>query len=94
MANKIQRPSNLSTNRSNTFLHLHTRSRRRDFSVDEYKKKRRRKRNTLSGLRTLNYKLNARHTIELTEDIQIWVLDVRLYCTPTIFGTECHQNVV
>ncbi|KAL3114826.1 hypothetical protein niasHT_014640 [Heterodera trifolii] len=94
MANKIQRPSNLSTDRSNTFLHLHTRSRRRDFSVDEYKKKRRRKRNTLSGLRTLNYKLNARHTIELTEDIQIWVLDVRLYCTPTIFGTECHQNVV
>ncbi|KAL3071396.1 hypothetical protein niasHS_016680 [Heterodera schachtii] len=76
MANKIQRPSNLSTNRSNTFLHLHTRSRRRDFSVDEYKKKRRRKRNTLSGLRTLNYKLNARHTIELTEDIQIWVLDL------------------
>lgn len=39
LADKILRPANLHTNRTNTFLHIHGKERRRDYSRDDYRKK-------------------------------------------------------
>uniref|UniRef100_A0A183BLY4 Beta-1,4-galactosyltransferase 7 n=1 Tax=Globodera pallida TaxID=36090 RepID=A0A183BLY4_GLOPA len=88
MADRIRRPSNLGSNRTNTFLHLHERGRRRDYSLDEYRKKRKRKRDKSSGLLNLNYTLKACRTLKI-RDIGVSMLDVNLFCDPT-FASHCY----
>lgn len=77
LANNITRPENLSTNRSNTFLHLHTR--KRDYKKNEYREKRLRGRDQIGGLTTLNYSLIGEQ-LQRVKQVEFIVYNVKLHC--------------
>lgn len=78
----IVRPSDLTTNRSNTFRHIHGAERRRDYQPRARKKKR--KRDKSGGLSSLAYKVRRKYAVTLLHDLKIVVVDVELFCNTVI----------
>lgn len=76
----INRPQNLTTTRTSTFLHLH-----RDRKRDTYKTKKHRemlkRRDLLTGIRDIKFKLNSRHKISV-DDYECIVFNIDLFCDP------------
>uniref|UniRef100_A0A915D2D4 Galactosyltransferase N-terminal domain-containing protein n=1 Tax=Ditylenchus dipsaci TaxID=166011 RepID=A0A915D2D4_9BILA len=60
LRNSIVRPTNLTTDRSNTFMHIHPKSRKRDYSKTKNQKQMSRKRDRLTGLHSVRYKIKDR----------------------------------
>ncbi|CAI4231153.1 unnamed protein product [Auanema sp. JU1783] len=79
----LTRVSGLSTNRKNTFRHIHGRNRKRDYAVvTKDQRAMKRKRDRISGLSNVQYSIAARRLLELP-DALVSVIDVSLVCNRT-----------
>ncbi|KAJ1348442.1 Xylosylprotein 4-beta-galactosyltransferase [Parelaphostrongylus tenuis] len=76
----LTRVENLSSNRSNTFLHLHGAKRKRDYAVvTKDQKAMKRKRDYISGLNNVGYNITSRR-IRYFGEAAVHVVDVQLFC--------------
>ncbi|KJH43761.1 N-acetyllactosaminide 3-alpha-galactosyltransferase [Dictyocaulus viviparus] len=76
----LTRIENLSTNRSNTFRHLHDTNRKRDYAVvTKEQKAMKKRRDYVSGLNNVIYSIAARHT-RFFDEVTVHVVDVYLFC--------------
>ncbi|VDM68336.1 unnamed protein product [Strongylus vulgaris] len=76
----LTRVTNLSTDRSNTFLHVHGVERKRDYAVvTKDQKAMKRKRDYVSGLNSVRYNITARRTLTFG-NARVHVIDVSLHC--------------
>ncbi|CAK5091557.1 unnamed protein product [Meloidogyne enterolobii] len=87
LSKNITRPDGLNTSRSNTFLHIHNKSDKRDYVQTDYKKKRRRGRDRLSGLSNLNYTLISKYQTKINQT-KILIINIKLFCNFNEFP-EC-----
>ncbi|CAK5127012.1 unnamed protein product [Meloidogyne enterolobii] len=87
LSKNITRPDGLNTSRSNTFLHIHNKSDKRDYVQADYKKKRRRGRDRLSGLSNLNYTLISKYQTKINQT-NILIINIKLFCNFNEFP-EC-----
>ncbi|KAK6744318.1 hypothetical protein RB195_011176 [Necator americanus] len=79
----LTRVENLSTNRSNTFRHIHGVQRKRDYAVvTKDQKAIKRKRDYVSGLNNVRYNITSRR-FRNYGDVSVHVIDVSLYCDMT-----------
>ncbi|CAD6188126.1 unnamed protein product [Caenorhabditis auriculariae] len=78
---RLTRVSGLTTNRSNTFRHLHGPERKRDYSNSNDKVQRafKRQRDRISGLKDVSYKIATRRAMNI-QNITFQVIDVELNC--------------
>ncbi|MFH4977195.1 hypothetical protein AB6A40_003904 [Gnathostoma spinigerum] len=88
LINNLQRPANLTTDRSNTFLHIHDpRNRKRDSVRIGNQKKMSRQRDRISGLDSVKYDIVSRDLIPLSADdnhsFVASVVNVQLHCNMT-----------
>lgn len=75
----IFQPENLTTNRTNTFLHFHYNRKRDTFKTKEQREILRR-RDRLTGLSDLKYSLTSRHDIAIDERYKCILYNVELFC--------------
>uniref|UniRef100_A0A914CC58 Beta-1,4-galactosyltransferase 7 n=1 Tax=Acrobeloides nanus TaxID=290746 RepID=A0A914CC58_9BILA len=75
----ILRPTNLTTDRSNTFRHIHAKERKRDYTLLYNQKQMSRKRDRISGLNTVRYRIVSRSLLNFGE-AQASVLNIELFC--------------
>ncbi|PIO63054.1 N-acetyllactosaminide 3-alpha-galactosyltransferase, partial [Teladorsagia circumcincta] len=69
----LTRVANLSTNRSNTFRHIHGVERKRDYAVvTKEQKAMKRKRDRVSGLNSVRYNITARRTLSYGDATHIF----------------------
>lgn len=91
----ITRPENLSTGRTDTFLHMHY-DRRRDKFKSKEQREALRRRDRITGLRDLKYTISDKHNITIDNHYQCQVFNVELicdlkttpWCLPQKFQTE------
>lgn len=77
---KIHRPQNITTGTADTFNHIHDRAhRRRDTAKCFNQKDETRKRDTKTGLNTINYNISDRKELAI-DGIKLTVLNVNLHC--------------
>lgn len=80
---KVHRPQKITTGASDTFDHIHDRAhRRRDTTKCYNQKDETRKRDTKTGLNTMNYNIRDRKELAI-DGIKITVLNVNLHCDRT-----------
>uniref|UniRef100_A0A914LBF5 Beta-1,4-galactosyltransferase 7 n=1 Tax=Meloidogyne incognita TaxID=6306 RepID=A0A914LBF5_MELIC len=91
LSNNITRPDGLNTSRSNTFLHVHNKSDKRDYVHADYKKKRRRGRDRLSGLSNINYTLISKYQTKINQT-NILIINIKLFCNFNEFP-ECLKKI-
>ncbi|VDO63338.1 unnamed protein product [Heligmosomoides polygyrus] len=76
----LTRVANLTTDRTNSFRHVHGIERKRDYAVvTKEQKAMKRRRDTISGLNSVKYNITARRTRSYGE-ATVQVIDVYLYC--------------
>lgn len=75
----ITRPTNLSTNKNNTFLHFHYNRRRDTFKTKEQREVLRR-RDRKTGLNDIKYSVTSKHNITIDGYGDCTVLNIELYC--------------
>ncbi|KAK0407230.1 hypothetical protein QR680_019090 [Steinernema hermaphroditum] len=79
LAEKILRPTNLETDRTNTFRHVHSKERKRDYAVVGNQKAMARRRDRVSGLNTLKYSIASRRILKI-DSATLSVVNVKLEC--------------
>jgi len=79
LINSLQRPTNLTTGRHNTFRHLHQRARKRDGARIGNQREMSRKRDRVSGLRTVRYSVQSRVPLDI-DDAHLTIINVQLEC--------------
>lgn len=77
----LTRVENLTTNSTNTFLHLHGPIRKRDYTnrKDKYQWKLKRQRDKKTGLHNVQYRITGR-TIETYQNSEVVFVHVKLFC--------------
>ncbi|PAV88437.1 hypothetical protein WR25_06015 isoform A [Diploscapter pachys] len=76
----LTRVSNLTTDRTNSFRHIHGKERKRDYAVvTKTQREMKRKRDRISGLHNVHYVIAARRTLRF-KDTPVRVVDVLLEC--------------
>uniref|UniRef100_A0A915PRK7 Beta-1,4-N-acetylgalactosaminyltransferase n=1 Tax=Setaria digitata TaxID=48799 RepID=A0A915PRK7_9BILA len=77
----LQRPMNLTTNRSNTFRHIHDpKLRKRDSKKYGNQKQMARKRDRISGLHSVKYRIIGRKLLNFRKGTVVSVLNIELEC--------------
>lgn len=76
----IERPQNLTTGRNDTFRHIHGRERKRDYALIGNQKAMSRRRDRISGLRTVEYKIVARRTLTFNTSAEALCVHIELRC--------------
>jgi xylosylprotein 4-beta-galactosyltransferase len=77
---KVHRPSDIETNMSNTFMHIHDREhRRRDTAKCFNQREETRKRDKKTGLNTIKYNISSRKELAV-DGIKLTILNVKLEC--------------
>lgn len=81
LTSSLQRPKGLITNRQNTFRHIHNSQKRiRDTAKTKFQKAMSRKRDTISGLNNLRYRIVSRAIHHFNTGGNYSVLNVKLFC--------------
>jgi len=78
----IIRPQNLTTNRLNTFKHIHSANRKRDIKRTQNQKEMSRKRDRTGGLSTVSYKV-VRKKLIMISSVDVLIVNVELHCNLT-----------
>lgn len=86
----IQRPTGLSTNRSNTFLHFHYNRKRDTFKTPEQRKSLT-KRDRLTGLNNISFNVTNRHELTIDGAYRCTVYSTEIGCD-TKLTPWCHPN--
>uniref|UniRef100_A0A0N4Z252 Beta-1,4-galactosyltransferase 7 n=1 Tax=Parastrongyloides trichosuri TaxID=131310 RepID=A0A0N4Z252_PARTI len=76
----IDRPKNLNTNRNNTFKHIHSSNRKRDYKQIGNQREMSKKRDRKSGLNNVSYKIVGRNLKLFGSNSQATIVDVELNC--------------
>ncbi|KAI6215088.1 hypothetical protein M3Y94_00343900 [Aphelenchoides besseyi] len=79
LADHIERPSNLTTDRTNTFRHIHGPERKRDYAMIGNQKSMSRKRDRISGLDSVRYQISGRNIMQFNDTKAISV-QIKLEC--------------
>uniref|UniRef100_A0AC35TSC8 Beta-1,4-galactosyltransferase 7 n=1 Tax=Rhabditophanes sp. KR3021 TaxID=114890 RepID=A0AC35TSC8_9BILA len=83
LTDHIVRPQNLTTDRSNTFKHIHGKERKRDYVQVGIQKKFSRQRDRISGLESTSYEIKSR-TVQTfantNKSYQAVIINVNLHC--------------
>uniref|UniRef100_A0AC34QH89 Beta-1,4-galactosyltransferase 7 n=1 Tax=Panagrolaimus sp. JU765 TaxID=591449 RepID=A0AC34QH89_9BILA len=83
LLSQLQRPTNLSTGREKTFLHNHDdHERKRDQKYIYNQKNMTHRRDRLTGLENVQYKITRRKIMEIN-NVDVTVVDVELFCNRT-----------
>ncbi|KAI1725324.1 xylosylprotein 4-beta-galactosyltransferase [Ditylenchus destructor] len=95
MTDTIVRPHNLTSDRTNTFMHIHDgKKRKRDYERSAQQKKMSRRRDRISGLHSVKYTLRGRSFLHF-DSVNASVLHVDLYCdlewTPFCLSSKAQQ---
>jgi len=88
----ILRPQNLSTDRTNTFLHIHNNQKRDSFKSKEQQDVLRR-RDKQTGLSNIRFSINAKHNITIDDHYDCTVYNIELSCN-TKETPWCQHNYV
>ncbi|KAL4003596.1 Xylosylprotein 4-beta-galactosyltransferase [Acanthocheilonema viteae] len=81
LLSSLQRPVNLTTNRSNTFRHIHdSKLRKRDVKKYGNQKQMTRKRDRISGLHSVKYRIVGRNLLNFRKRPVVSVLNIELEC--------------
>uniref|UniRef100_A0A8L7T9B6 Beta-1,4-N-acetylgalactosaminyltransferase n=1 Tax=Brugia malayi TaxID=6279 RepID=A0A8L7T9B6_BRUMA len=81
LLSSMQRPMNLTTNRSNTFRHIHDpKMRKRDFKKYGNQKQMAHKRDRTSGLNSVKYHIVGRNLLNFRKKLVVSVLNIELEC--------------
>ncbi|KAM3723350.1 Xylosylprotein 4-beta-galactosyltransferase [Dirofilaria immitis] len=81
LLSSLQRPTNLTTNRFNTFRHIHDpKLRKRDFKKYGNQKQMTRKRDRISGLHSVKYRIVGRNLLNFRKRSGVFVLNIELEC--------------
>ncbi|CAD5221360.1 unnamed protein product [Bursaphelenchus xylophilus] len=78
LTSNIERPRNLTTDRHNTFKHIHGPERKRDYAMIGPQKKMSRKRDRISGLDTVQYTIVKRENLMFGDQKNIPVLSIHI----------------
>lgn len=77
----ITRPTGITSGRNNTFLHLHDRTKRQRDTVKLFNQKEiTRRRDRLTGVHNVKYRVIDRHRLTI-DNIPIVILNVELFCS-------------
>lgn len=76
---EISRPTNLTTDKTNTFLHFHYSRKRDTFKTGEQKEALRR-RDRITGLRDINYSVVSSHNLTVDHQYGCIIFNIELYC--------------
>lgn len=76
----VFRPSNLATNITNTFMHIHYKNRKRDMYKSEEQKEVSRRVDRKSGLSDLKFTIVGRHILNIDHHSKCEVLNIELIC--------------
>jgi xylosylprotein 4-beta-galactosyltransferase len=76
----IERPDNLTTNSSNTFMHIHGPERKRDYATIGNQKAMSRKRDRISGLDSVQYKIVSRDALQFPNIKDVFSIGIELKC--------------
>lgn len=80
LTNHIERPTNLTTDRTNTFRHIHGPERKRDYAMIGNQKAMSRKRDRISGLDSVQYKIISRDLLQFPNTTNVLSIGIQLKC--------------
>lgn len=80
LTNNIDRPNNLTTNSSNTFMHIHGPERKRDYATIGNQKAMSRKRDRISGLDSVKYTIVSRDQLKFPNITDVFSIGIELKC--------------
>lgn len=80
----IKRPENLNTNKTNTFLHIHYKNRKRDMFKSAEQKEILRRRDRQTGLSDIKYSLTSSHDLTVDKYYNCEVFNIELSCDTKI----------
>lgn len=75
----ISKPENLTTNRSNTFLHFHYNRKRDTFKTKEQREKLR-YRDRITGLSDVKYAVSSSHNLSIDGQYECTIYNIELFC--------------